>query len=75
MRNLIILISLLLPLIGLAKTNEQMQRERKYPGGWDEMDIQVQKELPATYKTSRKYYEVKMQNPNNNNRLPASHDD
>ncbi|MCB0348775.1 MAG: hypothetical protein KDD37_08060 [Bdellovibrionales bacterium] len=69
-----LLVLLLLPIIGFAKTDEQQKRDRKYPGGWDEMDIQVQPELPATYKTSRKYYESKLQNPNDN-RMPASHDD
>lgn len=74
MKLVTILLSLLLPFISFAKSQEEMRKERKYPGGWDEMDIQVQSELPATYKTPRKYYETKLQQPNNG-RLPASHEE
>lgn len=74
MKILAIVFSLLLPILGFAKTEEQIRKERKYPGGWDEQDIQVQSELPATYKTPRKYYESKMLQPSDG-RLPASHEE
>jgi hypothetical protein len=72
--KILIVALILLPMASFAKTEEQMRKERKYPGGWDEQEIQIQNELPATYKTPRKYYESKLNNPNTG-RLPASHED
>jgi hypothetical protein len=74
MKVLAIVFSLLIPILGFAKPEEQIKKERKYPGGWDEQDIQVQNELPATYKTPRKYYESKLLKPSDG-RMPASHEE